>query len=483
MDRTKVAGLGVLVAAVAGLLWAGSGHIGAADTEQSSLPPDLGTRPVGVDWPGMLGPHGDSKSPEQGLITPWPEDGPRVVWQRTLGTGYGAPSIARGRLYLFDRIGNQATLFCLNSETGEELWKFGYPTDYEDYFGYNNGPRCCPVVDGNRVYIYGAEGMLHCLDAATGKLVWKVDTFQTFGVVQNFFGVGSAPVVEGDLLIVVVGGSPPESQNFGAASLDRVKGNGSGIVAFDKYTGEVRYKITDELAGYASPVMATIDGRRWCFAFVRGGLVGFEPSTGKVDFHFPWRAKILESVNASNPVVVGNRVLLSETYGPGSVLLEVEPGACEVIWSDEKKGRNKSLQTHWNTAVHHDGYLYGSSGRHTNEAELRCVELATGNVTWSVPGLSRSSLMYVDGHFVCLTEYGELLLFKANPEKFELVSRVLLRDKNAREIPGFGAPPLLRYPAWAAPVLSHGLMYVRGENRLVCLEVIPAGRVKMAADQ
>ena len=215
MDRTKVAGLGVLVAAVAGLLWAGSGHIGAADTEQSSLPPDLGTRPVGVDWPGMLGPHGDSKSPEQGLITPWPEDGPRVVWQRTLGTGYGAPSIARGRLYLFDRIGNQATLICLNSETGEELWKFGYPTDYEDYFGYNNGPRCCPVVDGDRVYIHGAEGMLHCVNAETGKLIWKVDTFQTFGVVQNFFGVGSAPVVEGDLLIVVEEEEHPTLKRMG----------------------------------------------------------------------------------------------------------------------------------------------------------------------------------------------------------------------------------------------------------------------------
>ena len=484
MERTFVASLGGLLLFAAALTLGPGGHGAvAAEGDKPTLPPDLGTRPKGIDWPNLLGPHGDSRSPETGLVTPWPEEGPRVVWQRELGTGYGAPTIARGRLYLFDRIGNQATLFCLNSETGEELWKFGYPTTYEDYFGYNNGPRCCPVVDGDRVYIYGAAGMLHCLNATTGKLLWKVDTFQTFGVVQNFFGVGSAPVVEGDLLIVIVGGSPPESQNLGAASLDRVKGNGSGIVAFDKHTGEVRYKITDELAGYASPVLATINGRRWCFAFVRGGLVGFEPATGKVEFHFPWRARVLESVNASNPVVVGNRVLLSETYGPGSVLLEVEPGGCKVIWSDEKKGRNKSLQTHWNTAVHHDGYVYGSSGRHTNEAELRCVELATGNVTWSVPGLSRSSLLYVDGHFICLTEYGELLLFKANPEKFELVSRVFPRDKNAQEIPGFGAPPLLRYPAWAAPVLSHGLMYVRGENRLVCLEVIPAGRVKVAADQ
>lgn len=475
LNRTCVAGLGVLlvIAGAAMLVYRGDGA-NAKAAPPAALPPDLGTRPAGEDWPSFLGPRGDSRSLETGLIMPWPEQGPRIVWKRKLGTGYGAPTIARGRLYLFERIDNQATLFCLNSETGKELWKFSYPTDYEDYFGYNNGPRCCPVVDGDRVYIYGAEGMLHCLNAETGKLIWQVDTFKTFGVVQNFFGVGSTPVVEGDLLIAIVGGSPPESQNLGASNLDRVKGNGSGIVAFDKFTGEVRYSITDELASYASPMLTTIDGRRWCFAFARGGLVGFEPKSGKVEFQFPWRARLLESVNASNPVVVGNRVLLSETYGPGSVLLEVERGGCKVIWSDEKKGRNKSLQTHWNTAVYHEGYVYGSSGRHTNEAELRCVEFDTGKVTWSVPRLSRSSLLYVDGHFICLTEYGELLLFKANPEKFELVSQVLLRNKDAREIPGFGLPPLLRYPAWAAPVLSHGLLYVRGDDHLVCLEVIRA---------
>src|SRR5207302_13899 len=133
---------------------------------------------------------------------------------------------------------------CLKSETGEFLWKFEYATDYEDYYNYNNGPRCSPVVDGNRVYIFGAEGMLHCVRAADGELVWKVDTKAEFGVVQNFFGVGSTPVVEGDLLIVQVGGSPPGSGQFPSQNQ---KGNGSGIVAFDKLTGKVRYKVTEEL--------------------------------------------------------------------------------------------------------------------------------------------------------------------------------------------------------------------------------------------
>ena len=96
----------------------------------------------------------------------------------------------------------------------------------------------------------------------------------------------------------------------------------------------------------------------------RGGLLGLEPSTGKVDFHYPWRAPILESVNASNPVVVGDRVFISETYGPGAAPLEVKPGGCKEVWTDAGKPRNKTMQCHWNTPICVDGYLYGCSGRH-----------------------------------------------------------------------------------------------------------------------
>ncbi|HLJ97428.1 MAG TPA: PQQ-binding-like beta-propeller repeat protein [Gemmataceae bacterium] len=419
---------------------------------------DLGTRKQGSDWPGFLGPLGTGVSREKGILSPWPKHGLRIVWHKPLGTGYAMPSISRGRLFLFDRQTNQARLRCLKSETGEELWKFEYPTDYQDYYGYNNGPRCFPVVDEDRVYIYGAEGMLHCVRAVDGKLLWKQDTKAEFGVVQNFFGVGSTPVIEGDLLIAQVGGSPPGSGAFPTLGQ---KGNGSGVVAFDKFTGKIRYQVTDELASYAVPTLATIGGRRWCFVFARGGLIGMEPATGTIDFHYPWRARVLESVNASNPVVVGDYVFISETYGPGSALLKVKPGGYDVVWTDADKRRNKSMQCHWNTPIYHDGYLYGCSGRHTGEAELRCVEFATGKVMWREPALTRSSLLMVDGHFICLAEDGTLLLLKVNPQKFELVSRLE------------GPSILLEYPCWAAPILSHGLLYVRGKDHLVCLELIP----------
>lgn len=458
--------------------WLSAGCFAAALAGE--LPDDLGSGRAGEDWPCFLGPTHDGKSAEGGLATPWPADGPPVVWSCPLGTGYGAPTISRGRLFLFDRHGDEAELVCLHSETGKKLWRFAYPTEYEDKYGYENGPRCCPVVDEERVYIFGAEGMLHCVRAVDGGEIWKLDTARQFGVVQNFFGVGSTPIIEGDLLIVQVGGSPAGSDRV---PFGKLTGNGSAVVALDKYTGKIRWQASDELAAYAVPVPATIDGRRWCFVFARGGLLGLEPNSGRIDFHYPWRADVLESVNASNPVVVGNEVLISETYGPGASLVRVRPGGHEVIWADDPNRRDKSLQTHWNTPVAVDGFVYASSGRHTANAELRCVEWSTGKVRWSQPGLGRGSLLYVDGHFIGLFEYGELLLFKANAEKLEVVSAVILHagaDAASREaaggkaadVPGIGPRRLLEYPAWAAPVLSHGLLYVRGKDRLVCLEAM-----------
>src|SRR5262249_25649482 len=154
-----------------------------------------------------------------------------------------------------------------------------------------------------------------------------------------------------------------------------------------------------------------------------GGLIGMNPANGKVDFHFPWRAKTLESVNASKPLVGGDRVFISEGYGVGSALLKVKPGGYDGLLTDaDKRLARKSMRCHWNTPIHHDGYLYGCTGRHVDDAELRCIELATGKVMWSNPDFTRSSLLMVDGHFVCLTEDGLLLLLKVNPNKYEEVS-------------------------------------------------------------
>ena len=430
-----------------------------------SLPLIVLADTLASDWNDFLGPDRNGKSQEKIDIVPWGETGPPVVWHKRIGVSYGAPVVANGRLFMFARHGNMARLTCMDSNTGVERWRFEYPTDYEDMYGYNNGPRSCPVVDEERVYIFGAEGMFHCLRVSDGKLLWKIDTAARFNVVQNFFGAASTPVVEGNLLIAQIGGSPPGTPKDVWASNGKPPPNGTGIVAFNKKTGEVVYKISDELASYASPIMATINGRRWGFMFARGGLVGFEPATGKLDFSYPWRCPRIESVNASSPVVADDLVFISESYEIGSSVLQVYPGGYKVVWKDSPRRRNQSMRLHWNTAIHHEGYLYGCSARHTSGAEIRCVELKTGKVVWAQRVNERASLLWVNDHFIYLGERGRLMLLKCTPEKMEILSETVPRDKNGRQF--------IEYPAWAGPVVSNGLLYVRGDDRLVCFSLKP----------
>lgn len=453
----------------------------------SGAPP--GASPAGDDWAAFMGPTGDGKSSETGISKTWKKGGPPLLWQVPVGEGYAAPSVADGRLYFFDRHDDRMRLTCMEARTGKEIWRSEYTTDYADMYGYSNGPRAVPVIDGDRVYTFGTGGRLRCLRVADGSPVWETDTAAAFGVVQNFFGAGSSPVVEGDLLIVAIGGSPADSPGIQSGE---VVGNGSGIVAFEKRTGKVRYKISNELASYSSPVITTIGDRRWGFWFARGGLVGFDPSAGKVDFRFPFRARKLESVNASNPVVVDDTVFITESYGPGSAVVRARPGEYEVVRQDPNP-RQQSLSCHFMTPIYHEGYLYGSHGQGSGEAELRAVEYATGKIMWSEPGLGRATLLYADGHLLVYTERGRLLLVEATPERYHVVAdatpRLPRSVKIAEQGPskstgearteekkeGKPSRQLLRYPAWTAPVLSHGIVYLAGKGRLAAFELIPSG--------
>ena len=165
----------------------------------------------------------------------------------------------------------------------------------------------------------------------------------------------------------------------------------------------------------------------------------------------------------------GNRVFLTESYELGGVAIEIgESDEPRIVWKDPPR-RGQSLASHWGTPILLEGHLYGSSGEKSGSALLVSVERDTGKVNWSVPRLRRSTLLYVDGHFVVLTEYGELLLIEATPEEYREKARVTLRDPESGD-------QLLRYPAWSPPVLSHGLLVLRGERRLVVLDLIPTGR-------
>src|SRR4051812_6355214 len=212
-------------------------------------PPALTTQtppPASHDWPGFLGPTRNGKSEEHGLPKEWPAQGPPVIWRATVGPGSPAPATAEGRLFQFARVENNARLTCFDAATGAEKWTCDYPTDFEDMLGYNNGPRASPMVDGLNVFTYGAEGILQCVRTADGQVVWRVDTFKDFGVVKNFFGVGSTPLIYGDLLLVCIGGSPPGGPTDVYAANGQVDPNGTALVAFEKTTGKIRWKTGNE---------------------------------------------------------------------------------------------------------------------------------------------------------------------------------------------------------------------------------------------
>jgi outer membrane protein assembly factor BamB len=326
-----------------------------------------------------------------------------------------------------------------------------------------------PVVDGNKVYVYGVAGKLSCVGLEDGKTVWQRDLNREFGVVQNFFGVASTPRVAGDQLIVMVGGSPAESQRVPPGRLDMVQANGSAIVAFDKQTGKQLYRVGDDLASYSSPQVARIGNRDLGLALARGGLFAWNLSDGQVEFSFPWRARSLESVNAAQPIVTGNQVFISETYEIGSALLEIAGREPKVLWQDGKRRGDQAFRAHWSTPVLIDGHLYGCSGRNQPDCDFRCVRLSDGEVLWTQRRHQRASVLAVDGYLIVLYENGELELVRPSTTEYTVVRKV---DLGA--IPAEDQTPLLDEPCWAAPVLSHGLLYVRGNSRLLCFDLIPA---------
>ena len=414
----------------------------------------------GQDWRGFLGPNQTGKSPEMGFEWNWNKTPPKLLWSQESPGGYGIGSVANGKYYHFDRIDDVERLRCLDAADGKEIWKFEYATAYQDMYGFDNGPRCSPVVDEDRVYIFGAEGKLHCLATSSGELVWMVDTAKEFKVIQYFFGVGSTPIVHGDLLIAMIGGSPATEDAEGRGiRIDAAETNGSAIVAFDKKTGEVRYKTIDDLASYASPIVADVGGQSIGLAFCRERLHGFDPLSGHAKWSFPWRARKYESVNASTPAMSGDQVLITESYGPGGALLDIAGAEPKVVWQDGNV-RDQRLACHWCTPIIIDGFAYASHGEKVNESELRCVEVATGKVRWRESGLGRLNLLYADGQLICLAEFGSLIVVQANPEKFQLTTKYAVPD-----LKKFSAP------CYAAPILAHGRLYFRDARRVYCFEL------------
>lgn len=395
-----------------------------------------GSPRAGVDWPQFLGPTRDGVYSGTPLADTWPAGGPRKMWEKRIGQGLAGVVVAGERLILFHRVGNEEVVEALDAKTGNAGWRYGYRTGYRDDFGFDEGPRAVPVAAGNRVYTFGAEGQLHAVDLASGKKVWSVATAERFAVRKGYFGAAGSPLVEDGRVIANVGGKDG--------------GKGAGIVAFNADTGAVLWTATDHEASYSSPVGATLGGRRHAVFFTRAGLVGVDPATGAVLFQRPWRSRSAASVNAATPLVIGDLIFVSATYETGAAVLRVKGSELAPLWSSDE-----ALSNHYATSVHAGGYLYGFHGRQEFGPSFRAVELTTGAVKWSQDGFRAGSVTLVGDRLLIARESGELVLAAASPQAWRPLARAQILKPTVR----------------ALPAVSDGLVYLRNDDTLVCLDL------------
>jgi len=417
-----------------------------------AAPRPLDPSAVTSDWPGFLGPGHDGRSPETHVVVP--AGGPPVVWEMRRGSGYASPVVHGQYLVFTHREGASVHVDCLQAETGERFWRFTYPCDYRGHYIKNGGPRATPVIAGERVYVHGVEGMLHCLDLATGRVVWKRDLEKEFALGDGFFGVVASPIAVGGLLI----------QNLGAP-------NGPSVAAFDLETGRLVWGTGDQWgASCASPVLASVHGRPRVFVLTggkslppTGGLMVLDPSTGAQDFSYPFRSRIYESVNGVSPVVAQERVFLTASYGTGSACLALDgEGGFEELW------RTRRIGVQFSNPIAVGGHVYLIDGISDRPGAIVCLdsksgaELSRTDLYWDETvvdegvekhlsfSIGEGSMIHVDGRFLCLGDNGHLLWLDCSPEGTEVLARASL----------FRASE-----SWSPPVLSRGLLYVCQNNR------------------
>ena len=385
------------------------------------------------DWPQFLGPNRNGTYSGTNLAESWPKEGPPILWQKQVGQGFSGPVVANGRLIIFHRLQDRETVECLDAVTGKQFWSYDYPTAYRDDFGFDEGPRATPAIAEGRVYTFGAEGMLHCLDLDSGKKLWTVNAKAQFQSPKGFFGIACSPLVEGKTVLLNIGGA-----------------KGAGIVAFETTTGKVLWQATDDEASYSSPVATTINGKRQALILTRNGLVSLDPAKGGIFFEFSWRPAMNASVSAAVPLVVDDLLFLSASYGAGAVVLRINNDKPEKIWSADDV-----LSNHYATSVHHNGFLYGFDGRQEQGCNLRCVELKTGNIRWSRDRFGAGTILLAGDRLLILSERGELIRAPATPTEFKPNARVQILPVQVR----------------AHPALANGLFYARSTSRLVCVDL------------
>jgi len=391
---------------------------------------------VAGDWPQILGPHRSGHAEKESIADAWPAGGPPVRWQREVGAGFAGVAAADEKVILFHRQGERQVVEALATATGKTIWTHTSATTFTSMFSDDNGPRCVPLITGDRVIVFGAQGDLICIQLEDGKEVWRRDTHADFDAPEGYFGAGSTPVVAGEKVLVNVGG--------------RKKG---GLVAFAVADGKTVWQATDDAASYSSPIVIKQDGVWHAVFATRLHVVSVDPATGKERFRFPF-GKRGPTVNAATPLVCDGRLFFTASYGVGAIMVKPAADRSDVLWQSDD-----AMASQYSTSIYQNGYLYGVDGRaDAGATELRCVDAKTGKVIWSQRDFGTANLIYADEKLLAMKDDGGLVLAKISRDGYRQLASTKVFATTSR----------------ALPALAAGRLYVRDTRALKCIDL--AGR-------
>ena len=408
------------------------------------------------DWPQWRGPSRDGTWKETGVLESFPNRDLKPAWTAAVGPGYNGPTVADGRVFVMDRVNapeEQERVLCFDRTTGKPLWTFAYPCVYRD-MDYALGPRAAVTIADGRAFSFGAMGHAHALDTATGKVLWARDLSREYQATNNVWGVASAPLVTGDLVIFQVGGQPDAC-----------------LVALDVGTGKERWRALDGQPSYSAPRIVQQDGRNVLLAWTASWLAMLEPTTGQTIWKHPYKAKNM-ILNVADPVLNedGRRLFLTAFYD-GSFLFDLKPGSAapELLWqrTGRSETRTDALHSIIMTPLVRDGYAYGID----SYGEMRCLDLATGDRVWEDTSLLGKN-RWATAHFVqngertwITTEKGEIVIARLTPKGFQRISsaQFITPGTNLRG---------RDYPiAWSHPAYAHRSLFARNDTQLVCISL------------
>jgi len=385
----------------------------------------LATLLPAADWPQWRGPNRDGISSETGLLDVWPKGGPPLVWKiGGLGEGYSSPAIASGRLFVQGQQGDEEYVLAFDAATGKQLWRVHTGIPFRESHGH--GPRGTATVDGDRLYALAADGMLVCLETATGKRVWGYNIVDHFHGHIPHWGISESPLVDGDRLIVTPGG------------------RGASVVALDKMTGKLLWQSQNDSAAYSSPMAYDAGGARRVVVFTADAAMGLDESDGKLDWRYERVAN--GTANIATPVIHGGQIFLSSDYGTGCVLLKTNGASTAEVYF------NRNMQNHYSTSILVGDYLYGFS-----TSILTAMKFDNGDVAWRDRSVGKGSLIYADKHLYALGEDGIVGLIEAAPDRYREISRFEIQKGG--------------FPTWSQPVIANGKLYLRDQDNLFCYNI------------